>query len=216
MEPRLDLEENVRLVYRYTRRIFCALAILAIIWAFTASRVLYQTKNKCCVSCYALNGCFLTFIIFAVAFPLITVEESTKPVLDAICSENFDELPFGQGKILTQLKSEGYTMRKVDDLLDSRFNILCRGLCPCEPIDTGKWNFLDARRMHRNFDFHGDISNMMECIDRVDMVGDVIAAIAGEPCIKPYCGTPHVASTWHFKSLGKNNKNWKVKNHQMS
>jgi hypothetical protein len=63
--------------------------------------------------------------------------------------------------------------------------------------------------MRRNFDFQGDIKNMMECIDRLDMVGDVIGAIAGEPCIKPYCGTPHVASTWHIKGLGKANKNFK-------
>jgi len=33
--------------------------------------------------------------------------------------------------VLTELKQEGYTLRKVDNLLDSRYNILCRGICPC-------------------------------------------------------------------------------------
>ena len=175
-------------MYHYTKLVLISIALLAIVWASLAFCMLSNRTSKCCTTCYAICGALLTLLCTGLAIPLVTIDESTTPIIEAVCNEKYDSLPNPASKILTELKEEGYTLRKIDNLLDSRYNILCRGICPCAPVDMNKWPFLQARRMHRNFDFQGDIQNMMECVDRLDMVGDVIGAIAGEPCIKPYCG----------------------------
>ena len=71
------------------------------VYAFCAFRLFHRTNDKCITSCYSVCGSLITFICLIIAIPMITIDESTTPIINDICAERYDSLPFGTGKILT-------------------------------------------------------------------------------------------------------------------
>jgi len=87
VEPRLDLKDKVYMVYNYSRALIVAMALIAIIWASLAFCMIAGRSSKCCTSCFAIFGGLITFMCLSLSVPLITIDQSTTPLLENICNE---------------------------------------------------------------------------------------------------------------------------------